>query len=488
MNRMATVLFCGFTLAAATPAIAQLPASPRFVGEARHVYSGTESPVEILSRLHKAGDWRRLQRYGQELITTLGNDATVKPLLGVTNRDYYNLVWVAEGDDGKQVVRRLLVHKGLPPQHASQLPGLRTKWPAVSNSTPQDPPSPLGFTKGGGAQLLDVYLTDATRASLTSTYVFTPVRNPLVTQLPDVIGKLNVLGFLGSAAGTAGDTANSILVYVNQPDLPMSRAKIQIKDAISTRITAEQLKNKAAKTLASVELRQARTSPCAKALAADIKRRIDTAAGIPACQNGEKGCADELKGVVEAGMKAVVPGCAAEPPSSTDPVVAVEQEFKKVVEAGGAQVVTGEAALTNAPPTRFTYGLMTALLIGNTTLKENRVKVDGNKIAKAPLPRSMTMVMLNMHPRGYDAEWPEVTRAERTRFFVGGVLTPDFGVASGVGFGVVRGLSVNTGAAWLFMETPKTDEKIGDEPKNGNDPFRTRVGLGGFIGLSYTFK
>jgi hypothetical protein len=47
---------------------------------------------------------------------------------------------------------------------------------------------------------------------------------------------------------------------------------------------------------------------------------------------------------------------------------------------------------------------------------------------------------------------------------------------------------VNGGAVWLFMETPKSNERVGEAPQDTKDPFRSRVGFGGFVGLSYTFK
>jgi hypothetical protein len=169
-------------------------------------------------------------------------------------------------------------------------------------------------------------------------------------------------------------------------------------------------------------------------------------------------------------------------------VVATEQEFRKLVVSGGARVVTGETSAVNQPFTRLSYGLMSGLLIGNTTLKEARVEVDGGKIVNAPLDRALTMVVLNIHPWTYDIEWPKVSWAERFRTFAGGVITPDFGLTAGVGLGLVRGLTVNGGAVWLFMETPKANERVGEAPQDTNDPFRSRVGFGGFVGLSYTFK
>src|SRR5438067_4809089 len=131
-----------FAVALAVPAAAQVPTKPRHIGEARYEYpQGGESPVAILSRLLKDGDWRRLQHYGQELIATLGGNTATRDLLGDTRRNYYNLIWTDAGDDGKPAVRRVMVHAGLEPQHATQLPGLTATWPDDPGTVVASPPA-----------------------------------------------------------------------------------------------------------------------------------------------------------------------------------------------------------------------------------------------------------------------------------------------------------------------------------------------------------
>lgn len=490
--RLAVLLGLLFIVLPATTD-AQIPTTPRHVGQGRYVYQGERSPVEILTQHQTSGNWLKLQAYAKELLQDLTNDPVLKPLLGNVEKNYYYLVWESKNSEGKWVANRVLVHASLEPQHATRLPGLESTWgsePAADRTPEPSEPSAEPRVDENGPELIDVLISPAQFASLTSVYVAKPTPDPLLAQVPDVVSKINALGYLARALGTGAAEAPSVLVYVNQPRLPVKRGSYTITDAIVTRRTSALLVNEVETTHASVKLRQARTSPCAGALADKLKEELTTIVKSDTCAKSGEDCAKELKGQIEKTYTATVSACPAEPPAGIgyDPVQAVEQEFAKLVAVGGARVTKGEFAMTNTPLTRFSFGLMTGLLIGKTTLKEERVKVDGGKIVNAPLDRALSMVVVNIHPISYDSDWPRVSFAERFRLFGGTVLTPDFGFTAGAGFGLLRGLTVNAGAVWLLMETPKSDERIGEAPVNANDPFKTRVGTGGFIGLSYTFK
>lgn len=477
-----------FTLAAAT-ASAQITTVPKHIGESRFIYKGDESPIDILTKHQKAGDWNRLHNYGLELLQTMAKEPSIATLIGNVNKNYYSLVWQSTGPDGKDVINRVLVHAGLPAQQSSRLPGIESHWQLAGTAPLTEPQATSARIDNVGPEVLDILLTDARSAKLTSAYVFTPTPDPLMTQLPDVVSKLNIVGFLATGAGT-GDEAPSVLVYVNQPNIAMRRATIQIKDVITTPQPGKALTDKARGALASVKLRQARNSVCALAAAEAMKAAIDTTAGAPSCDNGGAVCAANTKAAVEKAFVETVSKCTPEsgPSFGFDPVTATEQEFKNLVVAGGAQVVTGTASLTNTPYTRFSYGLMGALLVGHPRLKETRVKTDGGKLVEAPMDHTMTAVILNIHPLPYDAEWPRVSWAERFRVFGGATLTPDFGLTTGVGIGLVRGLSVNTGFAIMASNRLKSGEKLGEAPANKNDPFRVQPAVAAFIGFGYVFK
>ena len=132
ITRVASLVVC----LAASNVSAQVPTVPRHVGEARYFYEGNDplnkgpNPITILTVHHKSGDWVRLHKYAVELLQTLEKDDKLGPLLGNVQKNYYNVVWQSTGPDGKDVITRVLVHVGLPPQHAARLPGLSSKFPA----------------------------------------------------------------------------------------------------------------------------------------------------------------------------------------------------------------------------------------------------------------------------------------------------------------------------------------------------------------------
>jgi len=352
-----------------------------------YVHGAAESPLTVLARLHKAGDRLAFEAGALALLEKARKadaalpahlSARLSDYLGHAERDYYNIVWPGTGADGKPTVHRVLVRRGMAPQHATRILGVEHT--TVERRT--DEP-----------RVYDVLLADDQTATLHSVWVFTPGENPLIAQIPAVVGKIDPLKVIGAWAGTA-NIAAAIRIEIREPRMLTKRAKIEVRDAITT-----------------------------------------------------------------------------QPP------------------AGGVETVaTGTTALSNIPLTRMSFGVMTGLMVGRPSMDEPRVSVQNGVIAKAPIERAMTMVVLNMHPRAYDADWPDVTWAERLRFFAGAVLTPDFGLTAGAGIGVVRGLSLNAGGVLLFSNTLKDGETIGEKPIDGNDPFKAGRNLSGFIGLSYAFK
>jgi hypothetical protein len=476
---------------------AQIPTVPRYLGQAPYVYEG-RSPIDILNQHQTSGDWNRLQAYARELLKDLAAKEDLKPLLGNIGRDYYNFIWESTNADGKAIINRVLVHRDLEPQHASRLPGLsydavppaaeqlveEAKQPLPAEPQPQTPVS------GGGPYLFDLLLSTAAVASLSSVYVTTPAADPLLAQLPDVVARVNVLGFVAKAAGTGNADRAQILVYVNQALLPVPRGAVKIKDVIATRTPSIILQREVSDTFTAVVMRQARTSACAVALANALKTELDAKSKEPACTIASDSCSSSFKSAIASTYANTVAACAAEAPAAVgfDPVMAVEQEFKKLIAAAGPKQTTGESTLTNTPLTRYSFGLLTGVLIGRTSMKEPRVKIDAGRIAPAPTDRLMSMVVFNMHPKPYDAEWNRMSKEESFRVFFGTVMTPDFGLSAGLGFGLVRGLAVNVGVAAMLSDAVKGSDTIGAEPADQRDPFRTIPAMAAFAGFSYTFK
>ncbi|MGE5360079.1 MAG: hypothetical protein ACM3NQ_13760, partial [Bacteroidales bacterium] len=110
--------------------------------------------------------------------------------------------------------------------------------------------------------------------------------------------------------------------------------------------------------------------------------------------------------------------------------------------------------------------------------------------AADPMPRLLTAVVVNLHPWPYQASAQRQSWRERLRTFAGVTITPDFGLAAGIGCSVVRGLSVNAGAAVMWTNAVRADQ-VGEpipDSANKNRPFALKTAVVGLFGLSYVFK
>ena len=450
-----------------------------------YVYPTGQNPIDILTKHHRSGDWVAFQESAHALLKTLAGRTTpagadVAAALGEVDRNYYSIVWSAPGADGKPEVNRVLVRSGLAVQHSARLTG-------VSQAHPERGAGPAGV------RVLDVLLSDDKSASLASTWVFKPVEDPLVAQIPAVVERINPLVILAQARGTVpqpgprADAAASILVAVSEVRVLLSSSEIEIKDAIVTSRNAGQLSLAVQKVSRAVVDREARTSPCAQALARQIVASVAEASTDAECTT----CGKAIVEAVEGGFTTLLESrerALCTPDQPWGPIAATEAAFLAAVSDAGKKVLYGKSSLKNKPLTRFSFGVMTGLMVGRPSLDQPRAKVEGGKLVAEPIERVMTMVILNVHPSPYDADWTFGSWAERLRLFGGAVLTPDFGITAGVGIGIVRGLSVNAGGVMLWNNALKEGETFDQPPVNRNDPLKARASAAGFFGFSYAFK
>lgn len=63
-------------------------------------------------------------------------------------------------------------------------------------------------------------------------------------------------------------------------------------------------------------------------------------------------------------------------------------------------VVTGKASLDNSPLTHLGFGLLSSIML-DTYGNDPRVRIEGGKVAAAPLPRALQIVVLNVSLGGY---------------------------------------------------------------------------------------
>ena len=464
---------------------AQVPTMPiRVLAPTEYVYSGT-NPISALSEAQNAGDWDQVQTLALKMLNGWC-DATYKKdhstalcdRVSPVDRNYFNLIWLSTDKDSKPAVARVLVHDGLKPEHATDLPGLHGK---IDQKSTQP-------------KVLDVFLSKpGTPSTLRSVYLSTQNPNPLLAQLSDVFQKSNVLGFLAAAGGGLDANAPSITVTIYEVNLPFADAVIQVTDQILTVALATEFAKQVDAAVDELNRRQLRSSTCGKDLASAYAKALkDLAAKEPTCVYDARkdtttsnlaSCVKQLT----AAVSAITPAGPCVPVNGFDPVVFVDDSFRAFIAKLAPQTVVGQTALKNKPLTWASFGLMAGYMPGHTNMAETRVSVQSGKIATNPMPRNPTFVIFNIHPWRYDGTLQHVSWQERVRAFAGTAITPDFGVTFGVGFGIVRGLAVNFGPVWFFSDTLRSTETLNEAPKS-KDPFETKSGLGGFVGVSYSFS
>jgi hypothetical protein len=150
------------------------------------------------------------------------------------------------------------------------------------------------------------------------------------------------------------------------------------------------------------------------------------------------------------------------------------------------RVVKGNTTYVNEPPTYATFGILTGGIVDRGL--EERVKVNKDVLQADPATGVLSLFIINLHPWGYSARAVKSSAAERWRLFAGTVITPDFGLAAGVGVQLIRGLALNGGYAFLLSDTLRNKDKIGGAPSNLKRP--TKRGISGvlFVGFSYSFE
>jgi hypothetical protein len=137
----------------------------------------------------------------------------------------------------------------------------------------------------------------------------------------------------------------------------------------------------------------------------------------------------------------------------------------------------------NTPLRRWTYGLLAGGVAWSKA--RDRAKVESNVLSADPLPPTLTMAIVNVHPKPYDESRPRMSSEERLRFFGGTVLTPGFGVGAGVGVGLVRGFAVNAGATAFLTRRLREGDSFGAAPRDENQAMRLGLGTAVFLGVSY---
>src|SRR5204862_1734982 len=106
---------------------------------------------------------------------------------------------------------------------------------------------------------------------------------------------------------------------------------------------------------------------------------------------------------------------------------------------------TCDATVTNAPLQHISFGIVEAVALRLKLYDPRVTTANDGTIKTDPMSRMLTIATVNVAFSGYDGATVSPNRSERLRWFVGAVLTPDFGLAGGVSFLPIRGFSTNAG-------------------------------------------
>jgi hypothetical protein len=468
------------TLAVSLPASAQTVTVPVRLG----VGCGFdhEKAVENLTRFYQTGDQAAFRTHAVAVIKALaakpGADCPEVKEAGIDpERHTVLLLWVAPDPQGKgDAVFRAVIYKRDDDIFSPTLPGISGADPAY-----------------------EIFLSKGARDAVASAYVSTRERDPLESQLPALAQAIldPLLTLLASTQGTLSLRGMAVpppnappppppgyYATVSRLTLPYARATVKVDVRVAMPIGKGAIEAAAAGLHERNAFTTGAHAACALTLNTELKREVQAAAATCATRPGT--CAAALTPTFKTAYDTAIGGCLNEP--ELKEFNAVDASYRQLVTGFGAARVAGTFDLKNSPRRLASLGIMTGYAFGGSVKEGPRVKLDAGKFVADPLPRRLSLVVVNMGFRRYNAEAFHPTKAERYRWFAGAIVTPDFGVAVGASALLVRGLSANAGIGVLGVRRMHEGGVLGQAPTNGEDPLRMGHANVAFLGVGYNFK
>ncbi len=392
--------------------------------------------------------------------------------------DYLLLAWPALDRAPEAAIYWTIVHDGAEP-HTRRLPGL---------------------SRSSRHRLFQIFIAPSRVDRLAGVYVSQRERHALSAQLPAAAAAVSAPLFAAAAAqqGPVGGAASiqqgeregtPAWVSIARVGLPFRRASVQVQLSATVAPLALALQRQSAALSHRLAFRDVPHVACARELAS---RLAEVVAGLPAnCVAQSSACMATADAAFTATYDSQVPSCVGSSPALTreniQALQRVDAAFRSFLSDLPETVLSASFQLENAPPARFSLGVVTGYLAA-ARVSTARVRVVNGAIEPDPMGRQVTMVVVNGTFRNYDPSRFEPGWRERGRWFVGPVIAPEMGLGAGVSVLLVRGLALNAGAVLVTIRTPADGETIGERPVNVADPFRMGAVRGGFIGLSYNFS
>ncbi|MBM3818344.1 MAG: hypothetical protein FJW14_04880 [Acidimicrobiia bacterium] len=506
----------------ASGASAQVPSLPEPVTGNIEVSCGQFTPPAAkLSELRAEylnGRWDRLQALSRSLL----NECTFKSPDDLPDlfpggklawsRDYVLVIFGTTAANDEPTLLRYLVHDPAPQRYATTLPGVPETLidvaplkPAAGAARREPPP-----------RLLQVYLSHTKGMKLLTSVAAKRTADPVVEQTPDflkaaidpaIIAPLlkGTLPALLSKAPGEKEPPRPVLATVSIVPVHFRRGDLTFSDVLKAPAFIDEKRQAALRaSLNGVDLavRTDGFGPTSQRLSkgllttatAYITPKVPAACGPLTYEatcwekldeelrsEAEAFCAEQaMLGKTDEERKALVEACVTGEPSI------VLARYRAAVAEPTVAAIAGTSTFQNIPRQVVTFGLISAYVLGASSGKD-RVKVDGGKIVADPLSRSLSMVTINFHPP-FDSTWPDLTKEERARVFIGTVVSPNIGVTVGAGAGMWRNVSINLGYALLAIPTLRPDDELDEAPGSAKKPFQSGAAHVAYIGLGYKLK
>jgi len=439
--------------------------------------AATNLTRHFLSRNREA-----FRRHAKAVILAAANKCVYKANIR-PETDVVQLLWVdADPLSGDDMVYRALVQKDDADPASTLLPGVTAK------------PS---------RRMFEIFISTRPKDAVASVYTSTRERNPIEEQLP-AVAQAVFNPFLGLLAATTSPIHPSVApppgppaappppppppphyATISQVALPFNRAAVHVDVRVA--LLSDQADIEAAVARLSTRNQFVTGARFACVRDFDAAMRLVVEASAATCAATPRACASTLIAPYEAAFTTAFAACTTE--AAQKELLAVDMSYRTLV-AGLAGQVDGKFDLKNSPRQRVSFGVMTAFALGGKVKAgETRVKVndDGN-LTLDPIGRQLNLVVVNVGFRPYNADAFHPTRLERFQWFAGAVVTPDVGLAIGVSAGIVRGLTLNAGAAILGVRALREGDELGAPPQDPDDPFGLSRARVWFFGLGYKFK
>jgi len=440
------------------PLVAQVPSRPMVLGGGTIV-----NPTTTLGNLandYLSGDWTALQKKTRELLKDFKTD---KHEVDAT-KAFYFIVFLSHEKGKEPRLIRFPWHDPEPDPYASRIPGKK--------------------------EIYEIVLSDEAEWTLKTAYLSTEIENRLLSQIPKFVKMIEPI-FMMAYKEAETTAAPPIKVEIRSIALPYDKAKIRISDTavMSDASLAKAIKAAASKLADDLQYRDIYASEFGKILAIAINTKIQE---VPVADN-KKALLERMREAVDTAFRSHIDKSKPKP-DELKLAMKIEEEFLSMIEESVAKNVEEEFEYENVPLQHFDFGLISTHMLADSYIGQ-RVKVtDAGNYAADPPKDPLTAAIINFHPLEYDPKSAKMKFAEIFRLFGGFVLTPDYGCCAGVGFSLLRGLTINAGFAMMRIHSKRdpisvqVDGKEFEKPGNSDKPFKLKWGQVFFVGFGYNFQ